>query len=209
MNTTVQKNNPCLSKTGSFTPENAAKICVNRAFNRRFSTGPLVLWTNLLNSRKNFHMNLDRGEPKIELRPVTKENWLECANLKLAPGQEKFVAQNVYSIAQAKFEHERVALAAYNENDQLVGFVMYNDKPLSDGAFRISRLIIDQEHQGKGYGPKVIKEVIRRLSAIEACHEVIVGISPGNEIVENAARKFGFTIFDESGSEKKAKLRLK
>lgn len=154
-------------------------------------------------------MELIKAVPKVYLRPINKENWLECANLELAPGQEKFVAQNIYSIAQAKFEPERVALAIYNQNDKMVGFVMYNDKPLNDGSFRISRLMIDSEHQGKGYGPQVVKQVIRNLCDVKDCTEVIVEFFASNEIVEKAAKKFGFTIFDESGPEKKAKIKIK
>ncbi|MDJ0680070.1 MAG: hypothetical protein QNJ18_09445 [Xenococcaceae cyanobacterium MO_167.B52] len=40
----------------------------------------------------------------VELRAVTKENWIQCIKLKLAPEQESFVAPNVDSIAESKFE---------------------------------------------------------------------------------------------------------
>ena len=35
-----------------------------------------------------------------ELRPVTKDNWLELSRLNEAEGQDGFVAPNVFSIAE-------------------------------------------------------------------------------------------------------------
>ncbi len=37
----------------------------------------------------------------------------------------------------------------------MVGFVMYDDEPLDDGSYRLSFLMIDHRHQGKGYGRQV------------------------------------------------------
>jgi diamine N-acetyltransferase len=153
-------------------------------------------------------MDLNQELIKVELRPITKDNWLECANLKTGPEQENFVAQNIYSIAQSMFEPERVALAVYNQNSTMVGFVMFNKKPLSDGTFRISRLMIDSKHQGKGYGYEVAKLILQRLSLIKECSEVTVEISSENKIVQFAAEKLGFTFVDSNGTQRIAKFKI-
>ncbi len=60
----------------------------------------------------------------MTLREITRENWLQCVRLKVAPEQEPFVAPNGVSLAQSKYEPEWVPLALYDD-DEMVGFVMY------------------------------------------------------------------------------------
>jgi len=66
----------------------------------------------------------------VILRDVTKENWQECIKLRLAPGQEHFVASNVYSLAESKFMPTFIPQAIYANqdgtgDDTMVEFVMY------------------------------------------------------------------------------------
>ena len=61
--------------------------------------------------------------PTVDLRPVTKENWRECINLKLSADQESFVSSNLFSLAQSKFETCRNPCAIYNDKEEMVGFV--------------------------------------------------------------------------------------
>ena len=37
----------------------------------------------------------------VELRPITEENFIDAFNLKLGPGQERFVSHPIRSLAQA------------------------------------------------------------------------------------------------------------
>ena len=53
----------------------------------------------------------------IRLEPISPENFEAVIALQAAPEQSKFVASNLYSIAQAKVYPECVALAAF-DNDQ-------------------------------------------------------------------------------------------
>jgi diamine N-acetyltransferase len=39
----------------------------------------------------------------VELRDITRDNWLECIRLQVRDDQKTFVASNVFSIAQAQF----------------------------------------------------------------------------------------------------------
>ena len=40
----------------------------------------------------------------IHLKEVDRKNWIACAGLELQSEQEKFLASNVYTIAQRQFE---------------------------------------------------------------------------------------------------------
>ncbi|SRR5712692_846959 len=133
----------------------------------------------------------------ISLRSITKENWRQCVALQLGKGQESFVAPNVLSLAQSKFESVRIPLAIY-AGETMVGFIMYNNQPLDDGSYRISRLMIDQEHQGKGYGRIAVVEVIERMRQIPECTEILVEYSPENVVAAHLYTSLGFEPFGKT-----------
>ena len=64
----------------------------------------------------------------VTLRPITRDNFWAVVELKLHPGQEAFVADNIDSIANASVEPTWVPLAVY-AGEELVGFVMYGQHP--------------------------------------------------------------------------------
>lgn len=54
---------------------------------------------------------------KTEIRRVTKENWREIVQLKVAKGQENFIESNAESLLEAVFEGEDwVPVGLYSEN---------------------------------------------------------------------------------------------
>jgi diamine N-acetyltransferase len=142
----------------------------------------------------------------IELRDVTRENWQECAGLRLAPEQEHFVSSNAYSLAESKFMPTFVPQAIYHRDDatgaeMMVGFVMYGlypeGEPPHGNRYWIYRLMIDREHQGRGYGTAAMREVLRRLEADPACPDVLIGYETDNPVAQKLYRDLGFA---ESGT---------
>jgi len=145
----------------------------------------------------------------IELREITSETWLECINLKLKPDQDSFVSSNLFSLAQSKFEPSRVPCAIYSNQNEMVGFMMYNDKPLEvDGTYRISRLMIDKAHQGKGYGLAAAVEAINRLRQVSDCQEILLDYTPDNEVAAKFWENLGFIVFGKRNHNLVAKLKL-
>ena len=115
------------------------------------------------------------------LRATTRENWYACTQLELRPDQQDFVSPVILSLAQSKFEPERVPLAVYDD-DTLVGFIMYNSSPLRDGSYRISRVLIDQKYQGRGYGRQAVLQVVERMRQVPSCKEILIEYSPENTV---------------------------
>ncbi len=58
----------------------------------------------------------------ITLKEITKDNYVECIRLKVRDNQ-RFVASNVYSLAESKYEPENIPMAVY-AGETMVGFVM-------------------------------------------------------------------------------------
>ena len=99
---------------------------------------------------------------EMTLREITRDTLRDILQLKVAPGQEQFVASNAVSIAQAHFHPEVAWFRGIYAGDTPVGFVMLED---DQGArsYSLWRFMIDAAHQGKGYGRRAIERVIEHV----------------------------------------------
>ena len=98
----------------------------------------------------------------IELRPVAEDNFIDAFNLKLAPGQERFVSHPVRSLAQAYVYRAQCQPFGICADGRMVGYVMviYDyDIPEYD----IWHMMIDQSAQGRGYGGEALDRVIEYI----------------------------------------------
>ncbi len=127
---------------------------------------------------------------KITLREITTENFKECVNLAVAESQKNFVAPNVYSIAQSKIYPTVEPFAVYS-GDEMVGFVMFG-YDIDEKRFFLVRLMIDEKHQGRGFGKAATLEVIERLKQTEDCTEIYLSFVPENENAEKLYKSVGF-----------------
>lgn len=128
----------------------------------------------------------------IFLKEITKDNWEECALLKVAKEEERFVAPNVYSILQSKYEPDKVPLAVYND-ETMVGFLMYGRDP-EDGRYWILRLMIDKNYQSQGFGKSALLEVIKLVKSFPDCSEdLTISYKPDNEVADRLYTSIGFT----------------
>ena len=127
----------------------------------------------------------------VELRPLTRDNlWQVVEDLTLHPGQEAFVAPNIDSIANAAVEPTFVPLAVYAA-ETLVGFLMYGQHPTT-GAWWVIRLMIDREHQGKGYGRAAMQAAIAMLAERVGCDEIVTSYNPANTVAASLYASLGF-----------------
>ena len=95
----------------------------------------------------------------INLRKITEENFIDAFNLKLGEGQEKYVSHPVRSLAQAYVYRDQCQPFGIYNGDEMVGYVMviYDyDIPEYD----IWHMMIDEKHQGKGYGKAALEQVL-------------------------------------------------
>jgi len=128
--------------------------------------------------------------PGIELMPVTRDNWENAISLEVCQYQARFVASNVYSLAESKIFPECVPMAVYADG-QMVGFMMYA-LDQEDQKYWICRLMIDYNFQGKGLGRLALKAAIEYLSNLDGCDEIRLSIQPDNAIAEKLYLSVGF-----------------
>lgn len=105
----------------------------------------------------------------VTLREITFETVIPVVRLSVAKEQEKFVATNAVSLAQALFAPEAWYRAIY-VGDELAGFVMLSDESLRPSPpekpeVGVWRLMIDARYQGRGIGRAAMLRVIEHVRA--------------------------------------------
>ena len=128
----------------------------------------------------------------LSLVEIDRHNYLSILDLSVSEEQRSFVASNTYSLAQAFVQPECVPLALYAENKP-VGFAMYCIDE-SDREYWIYRLMIDQRHQGRGYGRAAMLLLIDRIRSEmdEQQHRIFISFEPENEVAKSLYESLGF-----------------
>ncbi|MBI1277372.1 MAG: GNAT family N-acetyltransferase [Anaerolineaceae bacterium] len=128
----------------------------------------------------------------ITLCEITRDNWKECARMRVEPDQVRFVASNPFSLAQSKYEPECVPLAVYDD-EQMVGFVMYRteDYGLAKVWF-IDRVMIGEGHQKKGYGRAAMTLLLERLRSQKGYNAILISFVPENSVAQKLYSSLGF-----------------
>jgi diamine N-acetyltransferase len=132
----------------------------------------------------------------VSLRPITADTVRQVTALAVAPDQQRFVASNAVSLAQALFAPEAWYRAIY-VGDTLAGFVMLYDESLRDRpperpAIEVWRFMIDARHQRRGLGRAALLAAIEHVRAKRcfASLELSYVPEPGN--AEPFYRQLGF-----------------
>ena len=132
------------------------------------------------------------ADATVSLREVTKENLREIFRLKVAPEQERFVASNAISIAQAYFDREVAWFRAIYANDTPVGFVMLHDEP-AERKYYLWRFMVDYRYQKRGYGARALNQVIEYVRKRPGAHEFLTSVVPGEGSPGSFYERLGFT----------------
>jgi diamine N-acetyltransferase len=127
----------------------------------------------------------------VNLRKITKDNYRECIKLSVADDQVGFVAPNVRSLGEAAYESDVYPLAIYDD-DTMAGFLMYGRPPFEKGNWWIIRLMVDRNHQRKGYGKEAMRQVIELIKQEETCKFIRISYEPHNEVARKLYADLGF-----------------
>jgi diamine N-acetyltransferase len=135
------------------------------------------------------------GEPEVSLREITADTVREICRLRVAPGQEGFVAPVAVSIAEAYFAPKAWFRAVY-AGDTPVGFVMLEDD-VDQRQYYLWRLLVDAAHQGKGYGRRAVELLCDYVRTRPGATELLTSWVPGERGPEGFYRKLGFELTGE------------
>ena len=130
----------------------------------------------------------------ISLREVTADTVRAVCGLKVRPDQERFVATNAVSIAQAHFNQNAWFRAIYADETP-VGFVMVEVDSEKQEYF-LWRYMIDGRYQRMGFGRRALLEVIQYIRTRPGATEFFTSYVPG----EGSPREFYAGVgFEETG----------
>jgi len=166
----------------------------------------------------------------IDLRKITWDNYEDVIALKVDDEQKGFVCSNEFTLAQCyvgQINNENEpsgpegTFAIYND-DILVGFNMSlyetddseeddDDDLFTDKSwYNIIRLMVDEKHQGKGYGKAAIAKLIEyfKTSPNGKATAIISSYKPDNIAMQKIFASFGFEElgFDDEDSENIVRL---
>ena len=131
------------------------------------------------------------GWKMIQLKPVTRENLDAVLRLRVHDSQKSFVSTTVEALAQAYVYRGTAFPFAVCDDQEIVGFIMmgyYEDKKY----YTLWKLLIDREHQNRGYGRKALELGITFLKERFHVSEIYTGVSPGNTAAKELYRSVGF-----------------
>jgi diamine N-acetyltransferase len=140
-------------------------------------------------------MGAIRGS-EVTLREVTKDNLRDVLRLKVAPEQERFVASNAVSIAQAYFDRDSAWFRAIYAGETAVGFLMLADRP-AESSYYLWRLMVDQRYQGMGFGARALALLIEHVRLRPGATRLMTSCVPAEGGPGPFYEKLGFTYTGE------------
>jgi len=106
---------------------------------------------------------------EVVLEPVDRRNYRKLFMMQLRPEQTSFVTPPRWTLARCyvrlfgdRFEHLPHLILAVGE---VIGYSTTACDPASADDYWIDDIMIDAEHQGKGYGRAGLTETIRVIAA--------------------------------------------
>ena len=130
------------------------------------------------------------AQAKVSLREVKAQTVRDICELSVAPGQERFVAPNSVSIAEANF-CENAWFRAIYADETPVGFIMLYDDP-QKSEYHLWRFMIGECHPGKGYARRAMELLIEHVRGRPMAEELVLSYVPGDGSPEGFYRGLGF-----------------
>ena len=116
---------------------------------------------------------------EVTLREVTRETLRDVLRLKVAPEQERFVANNAVSIAQAHFYPEVAWFRAVYAGETPVGFVMV-EMDESKPCYMLWRFMVDARYQRDGVGRRALELVYDEVRTRPGGTVLLTSCVPGD-----------------------------
>ena len=134
----------------------------------------------------------------INLRNITKDNWVDMIDLEITEKQKGFVALPSEAIAASKFYEYYVNRGIYL-GDEPIGFLQYypNYRDGKSNEIFIDQLLIDVSQQRKGYGTKAIELAIQEIKTLNGITSISICYVEGHDVMKHFFERFGFEVVNQ------------
>jgi len=136
---------------------------------------------------------------RVSLREITRHNLKAVLALDVSPEQKNvYPRSNAYSIAEGHFpaDDDPVWMRAIYANETPVGFLMTSEVP-EDGICFLWRIMIDEHHQGRGYGRRAVELLIQRIRENGNPQSLLTSHLKGDGDASNFYKSLGFDYTGE------------
>lgn len=132
------------------------------------------------------------------LKPVTRANRAAVLALRIQKSQEGFVETPARCLKEAFWCRLWHPVGIYDA-ETLIGFAMYGRFPWegSRGRVWLDRFLIDEKHQGCGYGKQSLHLLVATLFGTYRCDEIFLSIYETNQLAAHLYAEFGFAYNGE------------
>lgn len=137
-----------------------------------------------------------------EIRKVDEENQEEILSLSVTVEQQGFIESPAECLKDAEEWPEFRPVGLYADS-QLVGFAMYGALMDSGGGQNLwmDRLLIDTQHQRKGYGRRFTELLIKRMLSEYGEQPIYLSVYEENKAAIRMYEKLGFAFIHEYDSD--------
>ena len=154
------------------------------------------------------------GVSGVSLREITDQNREAVVGLRVAASQDAYVSSVADSLEEARNSTEGNPWyrAIYAEGEP-VGFVMLSwnvtpDPPRIIGPWFLWKLLIDERHQGRGYGREAVK-LVADIAREHGASELLTSCVVGESSPEPFYRQIGFVPTGEQDEKGEIVLALR
>ena len=131
----------------------------------------------------------------VALREIDADTVRTVCALSVRPDQQKFVAPNAISIAQAHFSDHAWFRAVYADSTP-VGFLMLEDRP-ERPEYYLWRFMIDARHQGRGFGRRAIALLAGHVGTRPHATELLTSVLQAEGGPQGFYESLGFELTGE------------
>ncbi len=131
----------------------------------------------------------------VTLEEITAANIHAVLALQVSQVQKgAYPRSNAYSIAEGLFPSvdDPVWMRAICNDGEPVGFMMTSEIP-EDGVYFLWRMMIDEDHQGEGYGAEAIQLLIKRIRENGNPNVLLLSHLASNTAAGRFYEKLGFS----------------
>jgi len=170
--------------------DHADSPCLHACSVFTFPHNLLMEYPDYVSAATEIVLSEDPPNAKVTLREISRDTVRAICDLKVSQEQEKFVAANSVSIAEAYFSDEAWFRAIYADEIP-VGFVMLYEAP-EKGWYGIWRLMIDQRYQRVGHGRKAMELIVQHAKSESNVKELLTSCHEGKGSPKGFYEKMGF-----------------
>ena len=130
------------------------------------------------------------ASPHVSLREVGRDNVRAVCELRLAPGQERYVAASAFTVAEGEFDSQAWVRAIRADEEPVGVLALIADTGAP--TYFLVRLTIGAEHQGRGFGRAAIGLLAEHVRTLPGARELETSCIPGPESPAGFYRTVGF-----------------